>query len=151
MVEIKSVNSHHRHKQQENQGKLEVDAEQDHKHTNEFDECNRKVFWSVMAKFAHPEQVIGNSGHQRTRFLLVKKTKRQFLIVLEQIAAHVALHFCAHHVTLVIDKLVADNVDYNQSKHQRANLVNLIQRIWCVTLENIFGDITRAQWQRQSR
>ena len=45
--------------------------------------------------------------HKLTDPLIVVKARRKFLIVFEQLSAGVALHPRTHHVTLIVDKHLA--------------------------------------------
>ena len=77
---------------------------EDDYHSYQFQGRDREIFRSVMIELGEGKEIVGDPSHQLAGSLPVVKAEREFLVVLEQISAHVALHHRAHHVSLIIDE-----------------------------------------------
>ena len=76
-----------------------------------------EILRTVVKQFADLEQIIGDPGHELSHLLIVKKTKRELLIVLKNLVSHVIFHFGAHDVAIISNEIIAVKFKSNQSQH----------------------------------
>ena len=82
-----------------------VDRQQNEKRSRKLDEKGKQILRTVVEQFRHAGQIIGKHRHEGTGTAAGVKGKRLTLVVGEQLAAHIALHFRAH---AVAEKAVTD-------------------------------------------
>ena len=81
----------------------------------------------MMQKLADVKQVGRHSGKQLSDLLIVKKGKRELLIMLKDLISHVMLDLRTHDMTVIRNKEIAVAFQRHHSKHHRAQLCNDLQ------------------------
>ena len=99
-------NQQKRHAGKNNQRKPAVDRKKIAKRKHHRYGGDQNVFGSVVGKLADIHQVVCHTGHDLSGLVAVVKAVRQFFQVAEHIAPHLRLHPHAHHVTVILDKIV---------------------------------------------
>ena len=61
----------------------------------------------MVSKLAHVEQIVGQTGHEFSGFVVIVKAVRQGFHMMEKIGAHLPLHPNAHDVAVVLHKEIA--------------------------------------------
>ncbi len=64
--------------------------------------------------------------------------------MVQQLAAHIAFHVCAHHVPAVVHKHIAGSLNGQQGQHQRAQGVDLAQGMGRQAGQDRPGDVAGA-------
>ena len=59
-----------------------------------------------MKKLADFKKIIGHPAHQLAYLLIVKKTKRELLIMRKNLIAHIVFHFSSHNMAVISNKVV---------------------------------------------
>src|SRR6185503_5230735 len=96
--EVKREHSQDRQEEKDRQGQFDVDVDQNDKGADELDRVDQVVLRRVMIELCQGEQIVGQAGHELPGPLVVEETERELLVMVEELAAHVAFHHGAHRV-----------------------------------------------------
>ena len=88
------------------------------KRADNFYECNKKFFGTVVRKFRHVKEIVCDSRHDYADLCIVVVRKRQLLQMTEHVAAHVRFHFRAHYMTAAVHVIHCRGVYASQQNIQ---------------------------------
>ena len=126
-VEIDGVDDRDREDAEDDQRQRQVDERQQGDCAHKLQDRDGDIFRPMVAKLTDIEEVVGDPAHKLPDPLSVVKAERQFLIVLEQLAAHGAFHLRAHHMALIVDEERAERLNRQQGQHGGTGQIDLIQ------------------------
>src|SRR5699024_2254487 len=109
-----------------------------------------KILRTVMQKFADIKQIRGDSREQVPDLLIVKKCKRQFLVVIKDFISHVMFYMRAHEMSEVGNIVIAEKFNYHKAKHQRSQLQDHIHGFAQLHLGDSLSDIAHQKRDGQS-
>ena len=98
-----------------------VNEEEKDKGANNFDQGNKQVFRSVVGEFCNIKQIGNQLAHHLAGVVAVVVGKRQPLIVVKELLAHIPLHLGAHHVSLIADVIFAQALDHIHGEEPQAD------------------------------
>ena len=75
-----------------------------------------------MKQFRDVKEIAGNSGKKMPYFLIIIKSKRQFLIMSKNLISHIMLNLCSHQVTIIGNKEIAETFQRHHCHHDDSQL-----------------------------
>ena len=77
-----------------------------------------------MGQFNHLKKVVCHAGHNFSGFMVIKKGIGKRFQMRKQVGPHPGLHVYAHHMSLVLDKIVEHHFDKVEQKKRQAEDYN---------------------------
>ena len=103
-------NHQERHAGKDNQRQPDIDGAEINERHNDAQHGNHQVFRAVVCQFHDVEQVVRHPAHDLPCLMGIIKTVGQPFQVLKHIAAHTGLHVYAHHMPLILNKVVQQHL-----------------------------------------
>ena len=104
-------NEHHDHQDDQRQCQLFVDKEQEDKSADDLYQGDKKILRSMMGKLGNVKKVTDQLTHHLAGIVPAVIGKGQLLIMVKKLPAHVTLHVCAHHMSLIGHIIFAETLD----------------------------------------
>ena len=131
-IEIQRIQQHQRHKGKGHQRQLHINAKKDEEGTEDFNDRNHQILRAMMQKLTDIKQIAGYPGHQLPHLLVVEKGKGQLLVMAKNLRPHIVFDFCAHHMAIIRNKVIAEPLHCHQRQHQQAKHCNFVEGGACL-------------------
>ena len=102
---------HHDHQEDQRQCKLLVDKEQEDKSTDDLYQGDKKILRTMMCKLGNVKKVTDQLTHHLTGIIPAVIGKRQLLVMVKKLPAHITFHLCTHHMSLIGYIIFAETLD----------------------------------------
>ena len=102
-----------------NEREPEVDRGEVGKRNDDRDAADDDIFGAVVRKLDNVKEIVCQPRHDLSRFVLVIEAEGELFEVVEHIAAHLRLHPHAHHMSLILDKVVEHHAHEIEQKESQ--------------------------------
>ena len=97
-----------------------VDKEQEDKSTDDLYQGDKKILWTMMCKLGNVKKVTDQLTHHLTGIIPAVIGKRQLLVMVKKLPAHITFHLCTHHMSLIGYIIFAETLHDVHNKREAA-------------------------------
>ena len=136
---------HHNHQEDQRQCKFFVDKEQEDKSTDDLYQGDKKILWTMMCKLGNVKKVTDQLTHHLTGIIPAVIGKRQLLVMVKKLPAHITFHLCTHHMSLIGYIIFAETLHNVHNKKRscdhregmKNNILILCKESFCHSTKNL--------------
>ena len=125
-----------------------MDADEDYKGDQRFEPRYEELFRTVVGKFRHVKEVIGDAAHDLPDFGIVVVGRGQAQEMGVRVAAHIGLDIGSHHMPLISHVICREAVDDTKDQIQKRQLRHDFQ---CKRFQALHAGICQVAYDHRER
>ena len=149
-IQDKSESKHKWQYQKGRQRQHSINIHKDHQGSQDFQHRQNNILRTVVQKLCDIKKVCRDPAHQLSDFRIIVESKGQLLHMVKNLCPHIVFYFCPHHMTVISDKIPAEQIHQKQHRQKQTNLPQPCKHPVFFHIDQCSGHITHHQRNGQS-